>query len=227
MSLATSSGKTLTVAGTFPHVNLLPPEIAAEAKFRRTRMLLSLVVVGAVAVTGGLYVMASNQAASAADDLASAQATQSQLQAEAAKYADVPKVYAQVAAAQQDLTQAMGQEVRYSYVLNDLSLTLAGVNGVWLTNLAVSQAVDDPSSSKSALGNPSIGTITFTGDATKHTDVAAWLDGLAKTPYYTDPYFSSSVVGQPIGTTPIVTFTSQVSLTEKALSNRYNPKAGG
>jgi Tfp pilus assembly protein PilN len=227
MSLATSTTKSLTAAEIFPRVNLLPPEIAAEAKFRRTRMLLSLVIVGAVAVTGGLYVMASNQAASASDDLASAQATQVKLQAEAAKYANVPKVYAEVAAAQQDLTQAMGQEVRYSYVLNDLSLTLGRVNGVWLTNLAVTQAVDNPSTSKSALGNPSIGTLTFTGEATKHTDVAAWLDGLAKTPYYADPYFSNSAVGQPIGTTPIVDFTSQVSLTDKALSNRYNPKAGG
>jgi Tfp pilus assembly protein PilN len=227
MSLATSSSKTLTEAGTFPHVNLLPPEIAAAERFRRVRLLLSLVVAGSVVVVGGLYVMASNQVSAAQDDLASAQATQTQLQAEAAKYANVPKVYAQVAAAEQNLTQAMGQEVRYSYVLNDLSLTLGRVNGVWLTNLTVSQAVDDPSSSKSVLGNPSIGTLTFTGDATKHTDVAAWLDGLAKTPYYEDPYFSSSAVGQPIGTTPIVNFTSQVSLTNKALSNRYNMKAGG
>jgi Tfp pilus assembly protein PilN len=227
MSLATSSSKTLTGEETFPRVNLLPPEIAAEAQFRRVRILLSLVVVGAVAVTGGLYVMASNQVASASQDLASAQATQTTLKTEAAKYADVPKVYAQVAAAQQQLTQAMGQEVRYSFVLNDLSLTLAQVNGVWLDNLTVTQAVDNPSSSKSALGNPSIGTITFTGKATKHTDVAAWLDALAKTPYYADPYLTNSAAGQTIGTTPIVTFNSQVALTSKALSNRYNPKAGG
>ena len=44
----------------------------------------------------------------------------------------MPQVYAQVAAAQAQLTQAMGQEMRYSYVLNDLSLTIP--SDVWLTN---------------------------------------------------------------------------------------------
>lgn len=227
MSVTTTTSRSLKAADDFPRVNLLPPEIQAEARFRRTRMLLSLVVVGAVAATAGLYVMASNQVSAASDDLANAQATQVTLKAEAAKYADVPKVYAQVAAAQQQLTLAMGQEVRYSFVLNDLSLTMGHVNGVWLDNLTVAQSVDDPASSKSVLGNPSIGSITFTGKAVNHNDVAAWLDALAKTPYYEDPYLSNSAMNQKIGDQTVDGFSSSVSLTAKALSNRYNPKAGG
>lgn len=225
MSL-TASTLTGVAEGTFPHVDLLPEEIAQERKFRATRALLSLVVIGSVLVTGGLYFVATSQVNQATDDLASATTQQAALKAEAAKYAEVPKVYAQVAVAEQQLTQAMGQEVRYSYVLNDLSLMMSRVSGVWLQTLNVTQA-SDPTQAKTALGGPALGTITFGGTATQYNDVAAFLDGLAKTPYYTAPYFNNSTAGQTIGDTPVVTFSSQVSLTAKALSNRYTPKAGG
>ena len=44
-------------------------------------------------------------------------------------------VYAQVAAGEAALDLAMGDEVRYSFVLNDLSLTIP--NDVWLTRIVV------------------------------------------------------------------------------------------
>ena len=45
------------------------------------------------------------------------------------KYADVPKVYAAVDAAEAQLKLAMGHEIRYSFVLNDLSLTIPPTSG--------------------------------------------------------------------------------------------------
>jgi Tfp pilus assembly protein PilN len=88
---------------TMPRVNLLPTEIAEEARFRSVRAILALSVLAAAGVVGGLYYLAANDAASAQDQLSAAQATNASLQTEAAKYAEVPKVYAALTAAQTQL----------------------------------------------------------------------------------------------------------------------------
>ena len=73
-----------------------------------------------------------------------------------AKYAEVPKVYAQVDAAEADLELAMGQEIRYSFVLNDLSLTIP--SDVWLEHDQPSPRTwTAPQPITSPLGNPAVG----------------------------------------------------------------------
>jgi Tfp pilus assembly protein PilN len=204
-----------------PWVNLLPPEIAERARFRRIQLALGggvLAVVGAVAL---LYVSAVGSVNEATVELETATATGTQLQAEKAKYADVTAVYARAAAAEAMLTQAMGEEVRYSQFLNDLSLTIP--ENVWLENVSFAQTAVPP-----ALGatEPGIGTVTFTGIGFKHDDVAVWLESLAKQKGYVDPYFSNSTEAL-IGERKTVNFTSTVTLTPDALSGRYTAPAGG
>jgi Tfp pilus assembly protein PilN len=204
-----------------PRVNLLPPEIAERARFRRIQLALGggvLAVVGAVAL---LYVSAVGSVNEATVELETATATGTQLQAEKAKYADVTAVYARAAAAEAMLTQAMGEEVRYSQFLNDLSLTIP--ENVWLKNVSFAQTAVPP-----ALGatEPGIGTVTFTGIGFKHDDVAVWLESLAKQKGYVDPYFSNSTEAL-IGERKTVNFTSTVTLTPDALSGRYTAPAGG
>jgi Tfp pilus assembly protein PilN len=204
-----------------PKVNLLPPEIAEGARFRRIQLALGGGVLAAVGVVALLYVGASSSLNEANTELESATATGAQLQAEAAKYADVTAVYAQAAAAEAMLTQAMGEEVRYSQYLNDLSLTVP--ENVWVNNVTFAQAAVPP-----ALGStePGIGTVTFTGVGFKHDDVAVWLESLAKQKGYANPYFSSSTEAL-VGTRKTVNFTSTVTLTPAALSKRYTAPAGG
>lgn len=204
-----------------PRVNLLPPEIAEAARFRRIKVGLGggvLAVVGGVAL---LYVLAVGSVNDATAELETATATGTQLQAENAKYADVTAVYAAAAAAEAMLTQAMGEEVRYSTYLNDLSLTVP--ENVWLKNVTFAQAVVPP-----ALGStePGIGSVTFTGVGYSHDDVAVWLESLAKQKGYKDPYFSNSTEAL-IGTRKTVNFTSTVTLTPDALSKQYTAPAGG
>jgi hypothetical protein len=55
--------------------------------------------------------------------------------------------------------------------------------------------------------------------------VAAWLDALAKQKGLTQPYFTTSTK-EPIGDEAAVTFSSQATLTEDALSQRFAQKAG-
>ena len=204
-----------------PKVNLLPPEIAESARFRRVQFGLAGGVLAAIGVVAMLYVGASGSLSEANTELETSQATGTQLQAETAKYRDVTAVYAQAAAAEAMLTQAMGEEVRYSQFLNDLSLTVP--ENVWIKNVTFAQAATPP-----ALGatEPGIGTVTFSGVGFKHDDVAVWLESLAKQKGYANPYFSSSTEAL-IGTRTTVDFSSTVALTPDALSKRYTAPAGG
>jgi Tfp pilus assembly protein PilN len=204
-----------------PKVNLLPPEIAERVRFRRIQVGLGSGVLAAVGVVALLYVVAAASLNDANSELATEQATGAQLRQETAKYADVTAVYAQAAAAEAMLTEAMGQEVRFSQFLNDLSLSVP--ENVWVTNVSFAQAPVAP-----ALGStePGIGTATFTGVGFKHEDVAVWLESLAKQQGYANPYFSNSTEAL-IGTRKIVNFTSTVTMTPDALSKRYTAPAGG
>ena len=204
-----------------PKVNLLPPEIAESARFRKVQFGLGGGVLAAIGVVAMLYVGASGSLSEANTELETSQATGTQLQAETAKYNDVTAVYAQAAAAEAMLTSAMGEEVRYSQFLNDLSLTVP--ENIWVKNLTFAQAATPP-----ALGatEPGIGTVTFSGVGFKHDDVAVWLESLAKQKGYANPYFSNSTEAM-VGTRKTVNFTSTVTLTPDALSKRYTAPAGG
>ena len=59
-------------------------------------------------------------------------------------------------------------------------------------------------------------------------DVAAFLDSLAKQKTLLDPYPGTVQVAEAEGDAAAkgVTFDSKVTITAKALSNRYDPKAG-
>jgi len=213
---------------TVPRVNLLPPEILENRRFARTRRLLALAVVGTLAAVGGLYYLAVERADTAAADLAVVQAETTRLKAEEAKYAEVPRVIAQVDAAEAARDQALSTNVAWYRYLNDLALTYPET--VWLDTMTASVAASTdgtapvPVAGTNPLATPGIGTVTFTGKALEHSDVASWLDVLAGTEGFADAYFSNSTRSQIDGT-DVVTFSSQVVVTGDALWDRYESEA--
>ena len=210
-----------TGLATLPRVNLLPPEIEEQKRFRRIQVGLGAGVAAAVGVVALGFVLASGSVSAANEELDAATAEGTRLQAETAKYADVEAVYAQAAAAQAMLGEAMGEEVRYSRFLSDLSLSVP--ENVWLTSLTFDQSPVDP-----ALGGtePGVGTVTVTGKGFDHEDVALWLESLSGYSTLTNPYFSSSTEVL-IGSRTAVEFSSTATLTPSALSGRYTAPAGG
>jgi Tfp pilus assembly protein PilN len=227
MSLMTETGAAISL-DSLPRVNLLPPEIAEVRRMRRIQLGLGGAVLGAVGVVALLYVAASSSVSSAQTDLDNANAKHAVVQAETAKYSQVTAVYARAAAAQAMLTQAMGEEVRYSQFLNDLSLSVP--ENVWLKNITFTQTGAAAPAGPAAAANPltaaGIGTVTFTGVGFQHDDVAVWLESLASQKGYANPYFSSSTEAL-LGTRKTVNFTSTVSLTPAAYSGRYAKPIGG
>jgi len=219
------STQTTTRLTTLPRVNLLPPEIGEQRRFRHVQIGLGGAVLASFVVVGALFVAANAQVGKAQDDLDANRAQTTQLQSKVTQYAEVPLVLAQVEAGRAQLGQAMGPEVRWSYFLNDLSLKMPP--HVWLDSMTVSTTtgpvVAPAAGQYAAVG---IGTIAFEGHGYSHNDVAAWLNSLARQKGYTQPYFSDSTV-TPLGTNDnAVKFTSQVTVTDDALSGRYIEKAG-
>jgi len=139
----------------------------------------------------------------------------------------VQDVYNRVASQQAMLSQAMSSEIRWSYYLNDLSLKVP--DNVWMNSITASEGGSSttPGATPSPLTTPSIGTITFTGSAFTHDDVATWLDVLAKERGFDSAYFTNSTEVHPPGAKKtFFNFTSSANLTDAAESGRYAPKAG-
>ncbi|MDX6224922.1 MAG: type pilus assembly protein PilN [Frankiales bacterium] len=220
MSLMTETGQAVTL-DSLPRVNLLPPEIAETRRFRRIQIGLGGAVLGAVGIVALLYVAATSSVSSAQSNLDTANSTHTQLTAETAKYRDVTAVYARAAAAQAMLTQAMGEEVRYSQLMNDLSLSVPET--VWLKNVSFTQTA---LAAATPGATPGIGTLTVTGVGFSHDDVAVWLESLAGQKSYANPYFSGSTEAL-MGTRKTVNFSSTATLTPAAYSGRYTKPAGG
>jgi Tfp pilus assembly protein PilN len=217
------STTTLLRTDALPRVNLVPPEIAESARFRSAQLVMGGAVAAVVVAVFGLWYLAGGEVSSAQDQVDQAQSQNSQLQAEAATYANVPTVYEAVDALKAQRAQAMSQEIRYSFLLKDLSLSMPA--GVWLTNVTVTEQVDPTTTPPTgAWGTPALGTVTFSGNTLTLPQVAGWLETLGRQRGYTDPYLTTATQT----TTPVAgyQFTSSVALTSKALSNRYTAKAG-
>jgi len=226
-TLTTGRGTELV---TLPRVNLLPPEIEEQRRFKRVQAGLGAGVVMALGAVAVLLLAANGQVADAQDQLEAEQAQETSLQAEAAKYSEIPEVYAAVEAGEAELTLAMAKEIRWSYFLNDLSLNTPGK--VWLTQITATEQVDTATvaaapvtGAPTGYGTAGIGTVTFQGNGYTHNDVAAWLKSLNGRPGLADPYFTRSAK-TAIGDEDSVEFDSQVVITEGLLSGRYTDKAG-
>ncbi len=236
-----------TSAAAFPRVNLMPDEIAEEARVRRAKLVLAGAAVVSVGAVGALFMMAGNDVNSAQEALDQAAARGTVLAAEVGQYSDVPAARADLASAQSQQYLAMGGEVRWSFLLNNLSLTLPRgtsltefkglIDGVAPTPAAAGTATGTPTSQVSILGKAAIGEIQYAGEARGYTDVASLLDVLAKQKTLVDPYpgtvqsAEAVTTGISAGTTASpgkgYTFTATSSVSDKSLSHRYDIKDGG
>jgi Tfp pilus assembly protein PilN len=216
---------------TLPRVNLLPPEIAEHRAFRRIQFGLGGAVAAAVVVLGFLVVAASNGVSDANEELAASQAENTSLRRQTAQYANVTALYAAAAAAQTQLATAMGDEIRFSQMMNDFSLAIPST--VWVTSLnlvatpPVAPVAGAPATAAAPVaGPPVLGTLAVTGKGFNHKDVAVWLEAIAGLKAFSDPYFSSSSEGL-IGKRKVVTFASTANINSAALSGRYSKPVGG
>lgn len=206
-----------------PPVNLLPATYARRAAVSRAKLFAAAAMGVAVLVSMLAWLITWQQATAAEERLAAATDERTILQREAATYSHVPAVFNSIAAAERQLQVAMGNEVRWSFFLNDLALTMP--SGVSLESLQVTGPAPgaDVSAGATAGSATGIGTMNVSAKAMTYNTVANWLDSLAKLPTLTDPYIGGINAGSMEGS-KIVTYTSTAGITPKALSQRYTAK---
>lgn len=218
-----------------PRVNLLPPEIAAAAQLKRLKVMLGVLLLGAMALVVLIYLVVSSQIGGAEDNLAAAQADGAKLQADVGTYAEVPKVLLEVDTAQANLATAMTPEIRWSFFLNDLSLTIpktTRLSTVTAVNEAaaaqLSGSVDTEGGASTTLGQISMGSITFTSKSTDFNAVASWLQSLTKQKGYVEPtvqVVTKDEEADTAGTFFSVESSTQLSI--EAASGRFVTIANG
>lgn len=203
-----------------PRVNLLPPEIAERRVLRRVKLVAGLAVLASAGVVGLMTLSAAAAVGDANERVDQAVAQTASLKAQTAQFADVTRIYGEAAAAERLLVQAMGEEIRYSRFLNDLSLTIP--DNVWVSSVVFSQK---PVVAGVGATVPGIGEVTVNGIGFSHDDVAIWLESLADQKGYADPDFSKATE-KLIGPRPVVEFTSTATLTADARSGRFDTPKG-
>lgn len=210
---------------TVPRVNLLPPEIIEGRRFRRTQTRLGALVAATVLAGLGATGWAQYQVSVANAEQATVQARNAQLQAEAASYAEVPKVLSELDGAESARERAMASDVLWYRFLDELAV--ATPSTVSLVTLDMSMASGaGQSGSSDVLSDTSLGEVVVSGDATNMNDVAGWLTSVGQVHGMDVSRLQSAVRSDDVPGSPIssVAFSSAVGITDGALSRRYDRK---
>lgn len=207
----------------YVRVNLLPKSFLDRQKLRTIKRWLAAALVLDILLLAGMWYMAQRDIAAAQAELQVAQMQQAQLQAQKAQYSEVPRVFAQAALGQQALEDAMSREVRWAFLLNQLSFATPA--GVTLNTVAGAIGEEGPVATSPGEVLPpveSVGTMTFAGTGDSFSQVAAWLDSLQGLQDYTYPFLTNSTKTE--ATTPgagTIDWESTANLSANALSGRY------
>jgi Tfp pilus assembly protein PilN len=228
-TLPVEAGPVRIAWASVPRVNLLPIEIIDARRFRRTKIMMAATVLGAVVVASAGVLWAQAGVNAANDDLAASESRVTSLQNEQTRYAAVPQVAAQLDAANNARTQAMGTDVLWYRYLNDVrdaQPTNVKLDSLTLTLTATSaSAVAGPSAD--VLSTPGIGTIQTAGTAAQYSQVSAWLEALNKLGGTSSSRLSTASKATDVDDpTKAVTFAVGAVITSDALSHRYDKKAG-
>ena len=203
--------------------NLLPVEITDARRAHKLRWIVAAGLVVVLAALGFWDYAARQQTSDQQSALTKTQDQVSNLKAQInqPQYAAVGKVKAQDALISSELTKLMARDVAWYQVVPALQST-AKTAGVSLTNIAATLSTASSAASATVTANGTAateaGTITLTGTAPDKTQVAAFLDALAKTPGLTNPVLSnlSSQSTQ-------YQFSASVTFTSSLFSGRFTP----
>ncbi|MEZ0449650.1 fimbrial assembly protein [Cellulomonas sp. ICMP 17802] len=219
------SGGGSALSGTLPQVNLLPPEVRAARGLRATkRWLVISLIVTVVACVGG-FGLALISGASAAGELVDAQDATARLQAEEAKYAEVPQVLGALNEAERGRTLGMSTDVDWKKYIDALAAVLPANVSIDTMNVVQATPMTPAAPPADSLQGPSIGQIQYSARTSTIPDTAAWIDALNSVPGFADAWVSSTAITEDEhGIYYQVTGTVQV--TDAAYTHRFDATDG-
>lgn len=197
-------------------VNLLPQETSARQAAARQRVALAAAGVVILAGLGATTVWQNGRVADANDRLADEQAVLSALQADEAQLHEFADLEARLAESDELIVQALGSEVSFAGVLQDVAAVMP--SDAQLDSLTITV---DPANASSGVETTSLGTLVAVGRSLN--DHAPGLERLLleldKVVAFHDLFFSSSVLEDP--ELPYPTFTVEAQLGPEILTGRY------
>ena len=208
-------------------VDLLPPEIIAGRRFKVARGWMATGLVATLALTGGVFLLASADADTAAEQLALEQARTADLNAEAAQYAAVPAILASVERAESALDIAMATDIEWYRYLAQMGTSTP--EGLWFTSMSLTVAPPTPGGGTG--GDPlapvdTVADVQTIGRALAYQDVAAWMDNLDAVTGYQHVLFTQAQLNNDAADSQFVDFTVSTKVLADAYSNRYVSEAG-
>ncbi len=200
-------------------INLLPSDIAERRRARQMTLLLAAALLGLVALLVLVFVLQGARLSGARGDLEAQERANSRLERQVNQLQGFAQLQATLRTKEQLLGQLTVNEVRWSLLLNNISLVIP--SDVWLTNF--SGSVQAAATAPGAATAP-VGTIQVSGQTFTHLDVARWLSRLAGVDEFLFPYLSLSAKTESESLQTLVDFNSSVQLDQDAL--RRNQPGG-
>jgi len=209
----------------FPQVNLLPPEIRASRVLGRAKMRLAAALLFVVVLAAAGFVGSALIERSAANELVAKQVEVQRLVAEQAKYAEVPRVKAQIASTQLARQLGMSTEVLWKGYLGAIQAVAPA--GVTITELSTQLPgpVQPGTPAAAPLDALSVGSISFVGQARTLPDLSTWMEALNAIPGFADATFNTSELTEDNGVV-YYNIASTVQVNETAFASRFVAEAG-
>ena len=202
--------------------NLMPEEILAARRARRTRGWVIAVVILVVGLLGGWYFLVRQDTRAADEELTTAMAEVTDLQRAQRAYGPVVDVQNDTAMLSKQLRTAMAKDLDWAALLAQLrsvgdtaGVTVGGINGILQDDTKAAADVSLPSTNASQ----PIGSVIVTGTGPDKRAVAAYVDALDKQSVLANPYVTNVTTVDDT-----VTWTLQVDITQAALCGRFGDK---
>jgi len=204
--------------------DLLPAEIVAARRARRTRSWVLVILILVVALLAGWYLFAAQQKKDADRQLAALSTAVTALQRKQNKdFSNLVSVQSQTATLDKQLKTVMAEDLPWATLLSTL-LAAAADSGVELTgitgaltaggaNAAVAAGAALPSSS----GAATIGKLTLSGTAPDKLTVAAFVVRLGQLTTVANPYLTSAAETEK----DTLQYSLQVDITDASLCGRF------
>ncbi|CAN5297332.1 hypothetical protein BH20ACT9_BH20ACT9_10800 [soil metagenome] len=226
----------LTRAGGDVRVNLLPVEYLQRRRTRRLSWLTAAALVVFLLLLAGLWWLKRQDVEQARVERDDAQAQVTALEGQVAKLQPFAELAADLDSGNALLAAAMSSHVSWSRNLNDLAVRLprdaslrtltAGVVGADPAAAVTATTTEESTTTAAPLAptDPdALGTVAFTGYSTSRyaPGVQTVLTDLEKVRGYTDVYLSTTAK-EVVGATTVHNFTLTATLTDEALSGRFD-----
>jgi hypothetical protein len=206
--------------------DLLPEEVVAARRARRTRGWMLGVVALALVALGGWYAQAAHETRLANDELDASITQLTTLQRRQAGFAEVVDVQSETSRISKQLGTLLANDLPWAALLDELrttgddtDVTVSGISGT-LTTTTEGQSGAETDALPSTSGAETIGKAIVTGAGPDKPAIAKYVDALSSLRTVANPYVTSVSKNE----SGAMSFSLNIDITSQALCGRFTTK---